>query len=366
MKVKKLLQKWVINNIGYKILAMVFAFILWLVIINIQDLESTKTFSNIPVVILNEQMLDAGEYVYSVVSGETATVVVRGKRSIVDSLSTSDFYATADFAELSITNAVPITVTLTGSKAGYASSLTITQKTMSMILSLDDIVTKSFAVDLNYVGSFRDDMELETVDISPSDIEITAPRTVLENIAKVEANISVDDIGDGVTLRATPVIYNSNGGVVEVTEDGEFSINTDEVNVTFGCSYTKTVELEADYLGSPADGYEVTGVTYSFNTVALRGGEYELSKINSIKIPNTKLAISGMTDDATFIVDVRDYLPAGVEINDNNYNVIIVVSIDKSQEQTTQESESSDESEETTAETESTSEAETETTADKE
>ncbi|MBR6349043.1 MAG: hypothetical protein IKR67_00695, partial [Lachnospiraceae bacterium] len=85
MKFKEILQKWVINNIGYKVLALVFAFVLWLVIVNLTDPTVSLTISNIDVEILNEDAVADGSHVYTIESGKVISVTVSGKRSIVSS-----------------------------------------------------------------------------------------------------------------------------------------------------------------------------------------------------------------------------------------------------------------------------------------
>ncbi len=341
MKFKEIIQKWVIKNLKYKIMALVFAFVLWLVIVNIQDPEKTRTFSGIPVETLNEDSISTSDYVYSIASGETATVVVTGRKSIVDNLSTDDFYATADFRELSITNAIPIKVTLTGSMAMYSSQLQITQQTTSMVLTLDDIATKTVPVTIRYAGKLSDDMMVDEAVIEPAQIEITAPTQTLETITTVEVTINADDVSDKVTLRAAPLVLNYAGESVEIGD--RVKISTDEVNVTFAVSKIKSVELKASTSGTPADGYEVNTVRCSFNTVKLKGSEELLESIEYIRIPATVLSVADADDDISVTVDISQYLPEGVEIYDSNVNVVITAVIEKvteetDSEETTQES----------------------------
>ena len=97
-KIRKFFQKWILNNIGFKILALIFAFVVWLVIMNTTDPVTTRTITGIPVEILNEDKVKDGEHVYTIVSGNTATIVVSGNRSIIGALSAADFRATADFS----------------------------------------------------------------------------------------------------------------------------------------------------------------------------------------------------------------------------------------------------------------------------
>ena len=344
MKFKQFVQKWIINNWKYKLLALVFAFLLWLVIINIQDPEMTRTIYGIPVVKENVEALEDVDYVYSVASGETATVVVTGKRSIVGSLAVNDFYAYANFEELSVTNAIPIKVQLTGSKAVYANDVTIRVQTTSMILTLEDISSKLIPVELVYVGELPNDKTMDEVNVEPAEIEVRAPSSTLDTITRIEAVINTDDVADGVTLRATPVLYDYTGDVVNAGVD-DISTNCSEVMVTFDISTIKTVELRAGTTGSPAEGYEVESVSYSFDSIVIKGKEEIVEGISYIRIPNSRVSLAGATEDVVVKVDVTEYLPEGVEIFDNNINVVITVRIrEKETEETTTE---------TTAESES-------------
>ena len=50
------------DNLGLKIIAVIFAAFLWLIVVNLDNPVSTQTFSEVPVTIINEDIiLSAGE-----------------------------------------------------------------------------------------------------------------------------------------------------------------------------------------------------------------------------------------------------------------------------------------------------------------
>ena len=51
------MEKRLMNNIGLKILAFFVAFMLWIMVVNIDDPVTHKTFSDIPVSVINEEVL---------------------------------------------------------------------------------------------------------------------------------------------------------------------------------------------------------------------------------------------------------------------------------------------------------------------
>ena len=77
------------RNLDLKILAIVFAIILWLVVVNIDDPIKTQNFNGIEVQILNAQELESKGQCYEVLDNtDVVNVSVVGRRSVVERLRT--------------------------------------------------------------------------------------------------------------------------------------------------------------------------------------------------------------------------------------------------------------------------------------
>lgn len=100
-------KKVLFHNLSIKILSFLGALLVWLFIVNIDDPYKTKSYM-VHVDLTNEDALRSVHKVYEIVEGGTATVRVRGRRSVVDNLDASDIKATADLSELSAVNSVDI------------------------------------------------------------------------------------------------------------------------------------------------------------------------------------------------------------------------------------------------------------------
>ena len=101
----------ILNNFTVKVLAVVFAVLIWIIIANIDDYIITKQINDIPVEIINGDAITSNDKLYEVVEGQTVDVIIKGKRSVVDYLTSNDLKAVADLSKLSVTNAVQIVVT---------------------------------------------------------------------------------------------------------------------------------------------------------------------------------------------------------------------------------------------------------------
>ena len=114
--------KRITNNFGLKILAAVFAIVIWLVVVNIEDPEKTKGFV-IPVTIENSDYLtDMGKTYDILNNSDKISFTVTGKRSIIEELSESDFTAVANMENINDEmTTVPVSVTA----SRYASQIEI-------------------------------------------------------------------------------------------------------------------------------------------------------------------------------------------------------------------------------------------------
>ena len=72
------------NDLILKVFSLVLAILLWLFVINTEDPVITKSFSNIPVDMLNEQVLDELNRTYKITEGSTVSFTVKGKKTVID------------------------------------------------------------------------------------------------------------------------------------------------------------------------------------------------------------------------------------------------------------------------------------------
>ena len=110
------------DNIGLKILAAVFAVGLWLIVVNVDNPNQTRTFSA-PVTVINEEVLtEAGRY-YTIPDGNNMVKFrVTARRSVIEQLSSADFTATADMNFLENDSRIPVTITFNGQSTGVTIS----------------------------------------------------------------------------------------------------------------------------------------------------------------------------------------------------------------------------------------------------
>ena len=105
--------------------------------------------------------------------------------------------------------------------------------------------------------------------------------------------------------------YDAQGNVVDTTKL-TMSVNT--VNISAQILNTKDVELEFTTTGDVAEGYEIGDITYSPQTVRIKGEAAVLNTINRITIPEEVLDMTGATSNIEKTVDISTYLPQGTSL----------------------------------------------------
>ena len=78
------------DNLGLKIIAVIFAAFLWLIVVNLDNPVSTQTFSEVPVTIINEDIILSAGDTYQVLGEEKVSVVVSATRQVRQKLTKED------------------------------------------------------------------------------------------------------------------------------------------------------------------------------------------------------------------------------------------------------------------------------------
>ena len=305
MKIKKALTA----NIGFKILALVFSIALWMIVVNVDDPEQTKTFTA-TVQVINENVLtDQGKY-YTLTDGNTVSFRVTAQRSVLERLSSSDFTATADMNYLEDDERIPVDITVNR----YASSVRISAQRLYLKVEVGDEMDARFSIRGETTGDPADGFAVDEVSVVPNVISVRGPAEYVSKIESVRAYCDVTGRNMDTSETVVQVFYDADGKEVDTTR---LQVSVDTVDVYVEIVSVKEVPIVVETSGSLADGLELTGITTDPATVMIKGESSELNRVTNITIPASVISLSDITQDLTTTVDITSYLPDGVTLLDS-------------------------------------------------
>ncbi|WMJ86129.1 CdaR family protein [Anaerocolumna sp. MB42-C2] len=308
------------RNPGLKILSLLMAFLVWVVILNVDDPVTPGSFKNIEVTKINENAIAQKDKVYDVISGDTVDVKVKGKRHIIESLKTSDFQAVADLSKLSIVNAVPINITI----PKYGDSVEILPENYTMQVSLEDLETKQFRIDVVTTGDVSEGYYIKEKTASPNIIQVSGAESVINKIKDVVVDVNVGNARESFKKAGVvPKVYDKNGTLMD---SGKMKLSYEAVDVSVDLLKTKTVNLFIDLKGTPYPGYKYGKADYEPKQVVIAGEQSELDKVQYIM---GEYYIDNQRTDIEDEVNIADFIKNDVILIDENKTAVINVKVEK-------------------------------------
>jgi len=299
------MKKKLLNNIGLKLISVAAAVIIWLIIINIDDPETSKTIT-LTVQEINAEDLASLKKTYEVVSGETATARIKGRTSVIKDLDSSDFKAIADLSKLSDTGAV--WVDIVANDYVNTREVEIVPGNNVYKVATENLVEKSFSVVVNTRGKVASGYYKGEVKATPNMIKITGSETKISNIKEVAVTVDISGASSNIASEGLePVVYGLNGAAMDTSR---LSMDIkDGVDVSVTMLRTKTVPVRLTYKGDAADGYAVLSKESAEESVTIAGTKADLDKVSAL---NVECSIEGETSDIEKTILYKDFLPENI------------------------------------------------------
>ncbi len=317
------MKKKLMNNMFLKILSVIFAFILWLVVVNIDDPDVKGIISGIPITIINEEKITEQNQIYYIEYplNQTGSVMVSGARSIVDKLKPSDIKATVDFSDISSVGAVTINYTLPDGVS------LVTKRVEMMRIATEAVKSDTFDVSITTKGSTADGYLLGDSKVSPNRVRITAPESILNLIRKVVVEVDVDGMSTDISTQSTLHLYDGNGKEINYAENANVKISATTLKVNIGMLRTQKKRLELEIAGEVQDGYRFLGMECNVSEVAVKGVPSKVTSFHTISVPasSNELNLSEITERTEILIDLNRYLPEGISLRDEADRYVKVV-----------------------------------------
>lgn len=304
------------RNWGLKLGSFLFAIVIWLVVTNINDPVGTFRVNNVKVVIKNDDLITNSGQVYEVLDNTDVidTVTILAKGSILDSLGQSNVVAVADMNDLTSLNTIPIKL----STDKHNDKLESIKGNIDRVkLNIEDKTSKTLQIRTVTTGTVKEGYTLGESTLDQNLIEISGPESIISQIRRAAVTVNVSGFTNSIGTDSEIRLYDENDKVVS---SPSIDKSISKVRVAVEILETKTVPINWNVGGVPARGYQATGeIAATRNSVVIAGKSKVVANISSIDIPETELDITGATENVEAFVDLKDYLPDGVILAEEDF-----------------------------------------------
>jgi len=262
------------RNVGFKLVSLFLAILLWMYVTNEQDPTINQEFKNVPVKVmkLNPNFLVADMQ-------KTVTVTVQGGKNKLSELTVQDIRVWVDSANAHLgENNLPVQAV-----SPDPAITVIGTKPASVRVRLDSRADKQVSVKVDIAGEPGKGLLVLDPVFKPTQITVHGPREVLKNVTQALVKVDISGADQPVTNDLPVQILDKWGN--EVARD-EVTVEPKFVNVMVPVIKNmpnKTVPIEPNLVGSPARGYQASLVVVEPETVKVFGAHEILSSVQTLK-----------------------------------------------------------------------------------
>lgn len=313
------------NNMKTKIIAFIGGILVWFAVLSIIDPVTTRRFADIDVEVVNGEVITSAEQTYEILNKEDISIIVKGRRSIIDSITNADIKALADIRDMSKVYNVPIQVKLLNGFDGYAE---ITYKSMDNLkIMIDTISEKVIKVEYEQLGKLVDGNYVNDISSSVNVVTIKGANSVVSTIDKVILPVNIAGHTETFTTTVNPVVYDRNGDKIPTEK---LQLSETNFDLTVNMLNTKVVKLNISIPDGEAEEFRVVEYALEKDDIIIGADDDILNETESIDI------VLDITEDITNItsnklvktIDLVNYMPDGVVVASTNTKLNLEIEVE--------------------------------------
>lgn len=292
-------DKWL--YMGFSVLI---ALILWMYVGKVVNPEVDGTVRSLPVTFVGQELLEERGLMITNGAEQTVTISVKGKRDVVNQLSSETVSVTVDVSSIAqagtYTQAYQITPSLTGTVA--SSSLIITDRhPLNVEFTVAKLAVRTVPVQGSFTGSVANGYQAGEFTFSPASVEVRGEESVVNQIDYVQVVLDKTDLSETYS-GDLPYTFVSFGG--ETLDGTDLSVSVPLIRTTLPVVQLKEVPLTVNIL--PGGGATADDVTYTISpqTIMVSGAADDLEPLKEVSLGNLDLSKVLGSDVLTFPISL--------------------------------------------------------------
>jgi len=311
--------RWLANNISLMILAVLMAFMVWIVASLQQDPIVENTL-NAPVVITSPP--PNGQTILASTLPASLTVRVRAPQSTFDSLSAGSVQVPVDLSQL---GAGEHTIKLEPTIRALSAMLLSWRPTTASV-TIAEVITISIPTRVILEGTPAIGYRAQPPLADPPQVLVTGARQVVEQLEQIEVRVSIEGARSNVEQAIRPTVRARDGGIVS-----NVALSPTLVSVRIPVeqlSNFKDLAVRVRPVGQPARGYAITSISVSPQVVTVFGPRETIQQLPGF-IDTLEVSVADATQDVEQRVGLN--VPPNVSPIADNMTVLVRVRIEAQQ-----------------------------------
>ena len=322
---KEIFNKIISSKVFYIVFSILVSVVLWLYVEYNENNDITETFDNIPVILLNEDLLHDRSLVVSEISNETVTIKFEGKRSAIQKLidTKASLSVTIDLANVSSVVKREFQYTIVYPADVSSRSVTEVSRSVNMIeITFEKLFTKPVPIDGVYTGGTASDEYIaEPLEFSLESITIFGPESVVSQIEKAWIDVKREKLSKTFVEELPFVLLDADGN--EIDNDG-LTLSQETVRVTVPIKMVKEIPLSVDFITGAGATQQNIRYTISPATLVLSGEPEAFKDFNSISIGTVDLTSFSASSVESFKIIIPNNLTNVSQVNEAVVTVDVI------------------------------------------
>ena len=299
------------SKLLYALLAILIAVGLWFYVAITENGTADLTISGVPVVFLNEDLLEENGLMISEGKDQTVSLTFMGSRSLLAELNQNrnELWVTVDVGRVTSAGEqrMAYDISYPNSSSRYTNGLNVIDREPNNILfTVSNRTTKEIEVQGRFVGSPADGYMTDEFVIRPSTIEISGVESQVNQVSHALVTVTGDNLTETVTGEMGFTLIGFDG---EELTGLNLDCSTETVSVTLPVLQTADIPLVVNFVnGGGATAENIEYEVSPQDTITVSGAREALESLEEIVLGEINLADIVSSDTITFPIQLSPEL----------------------------------------------------------
>lgn len=288
----------------YVLLSIFMATALWMFVREAQDPPTDGVIRNIPVTITGENVLEDQGMTVKSVSNQTVALKVNAPLSVLNRMR-NNMTVTVDVSKYSAPGDYSLNYTINFPSGVSPDEVLLDERVPSKIsVTIDKLNSATFTIQPRLQGSIAQGYQAGKWSISHDTVTISGSAEEVNQISKVEAVLTGENLTDRIAGDVGLVLLDQDGNELSGLD---VKLSVDTVYVSLPVVVVKIIPLTVNYISGGGvdaeDRRDYTAIVFP-ETITVSGGEDDVAELTEISLGSIDLAKVVGTNSFTFPIEL--------------------------------------------------------------